>query len=468
MVGARPAGVGVLPGQEGGQLARRDPRVVAGGLGRGRAAQPLADRRELLVGQLQQPGRQGEPAVELARVLGRDRALVADVVLELGPGVLQHGAELHLHDPALDLHLQVPAGVAEPALAGGQLPEVAVVEHRQLLGEQRGHGLDVVADVGDHPDAELVADVAQRVGVERPSGLGPGRLLGERRDALARPVDGQVVDAGLVEDRGQQRHRSRAAAATSAGCCSAYAVTASRGRVVPGGPRRGLPERGGDDDARLGVAVRGDPVGRAGRRTARRRRRRTASTWSSATRSWLLRVAPSTARPQRRPGLVGRDDPVSTRPISRSSSTAERQVAAVLGLVLQRLVEAEQRDRRRVRVDLERRSRGAPARAAWQTRAPRVPLGELRLAGVGGVGAGLEAAEVPAQRLLGRAGPGRVGDDEGRVDPGHAPSAPRYGARAPPISSSVRTAARWSSRASASRTARPVGCFCPHARSMPR
>ena len=184
VVGARPARVVVLPGEEGRELARRDPGVVVGRLAEGGAAQPVADRGELLVGELEQPRGQREPPVELARVLGRDAALVADVVLELGPGVLQHGAQLHLDHPAVDLELEVSAGVAEPALAGGELAEVAVVDHPQLLGQQRGHSLHVVAHVGDHPDAEQVADVAQRVGIERCAVVGAGRLLRERRDAL--------------------------------------------------------------------------------------------------------------------------------------------------------------------------------------------------------------------------------------------------------------------------------------------
>ena len=68
-----------------------------------------------------------------------DGALVADVVLELGPRVLQHRADLHLGAPARASYAdglpglvqgdqQVPAGVAEPALAGGLLAHVAVVE----------------------------------------------------------------------------------------------------------------------------------------------------------------------------------------------------------------------------------------------------------------------------------------------------------------------------------------------------
>ena len=194
VVAARPAGVGVLAGEEGRELTGVEARVVVGGrcrhvaAGAGdRAAQPVADGGELLVGELEQPGREGEAAVEVGGVLGGHGALVADVVLELGPGVLQHGADLHLHVAARQVgvrrlalasrvedDLEVAAGVAEPALAGRLAAEVAVVGDDHLVGQQVGDRRDVVAHVGDHPDAELVADLAQRVGVEplrrRPSG----------------------------------------------------------------------------------------------------------------------------------------------------------------------------------------------------------------------------------------------------------------------------------------------------------
>ena len=125
------------------------------------AAQPVADRGELLVGELEQPGGEREPAVEVAGVLLGNGALVADVVLELRPRVLQHGAHLDLRERAAVLRvgdLEVPAGVAEPALARGLLAEVAVVEHGQLAAEHVGDRGDVAAHVGDHPDADLVGD----------------------------------------------------------------------------------------------------------------------------------------------------------------------------------------------------------------------------------------------------------------------------------------------------------------------
>ena len=169
VVGARPARVGVLAGEERRQLARRDPR----GRRRRRRRRCRAPRSrsriivELAVRQLEQPGGHGEAPVELVDVLGRDLALVADVVLELGPRVLEHRAQLDLDLAPAELELEVPAGVAEPALARGELAEVAVVEHDEVLRQQGRGRVDVAGDEGDHADAELVADVAQRVRVEQ-------------------------------------------------------------------------------------------------------------------------------------------------------------------------------------------------------------------------------------------------------------------------------------------------------------
>ncbi len=269
-----------------------------------------------------------------------------------------------LDDAAVDLELEVPAGVAEPALARGQLAEVAVVEDRELGAEQPGRGLDVVAHVGDHAQPELVADVAQRVGVEQPAVLGARRLLRERRDALGPALDGEVVDAGLVEDLAHQRDRVRGGR--------------HQRRVLPGvgvdrraayGVRGRRRQRRGDDHAGLVVAVRRDRGRGAARRTARRRRRprRRPGPRRPAARSC---AAPRRPRPAARPTPRRWCTTVSTRSISRSSSVrSELEVAAGLVLVLQRPLEAEQRHDRGVRVDLERgpvdlqpEQRGRPGR----------------------------------------------------------------------------------------------------------
>ena len=84
---------------------------------------------------------------------------------------------------------QVPAGVAEPALARGLPAHVAVVVDDDLVVEQVGHGLDVAVHVGDHPDADLVGDLAQRVG-ERAAVPSTVRAALAANDAtdFARPV----------------------------------------------------------------------------------------------------------------------------------------------------------------------------------------------------------------------------------------------------------------------------------------
>ena len=110
--------------------------------------------------------------------------------------------------------------------------------------------------------------------------------------------------------------------------------------------------------------------------------------------------------PQRGPRIVRLDDGLHQSHQPQQLAAEQVEVSTGLGLVLQRLVEAEQGDRRCVRVDLEPGlvdHQPEPLADAGTAGA----LGELRLAGVGRMGAGLEAAEVAAERLLGRAGAGR-------------------------------------------------------------
>ncbi len=157
---------------------------------------------------------------------------------------------------AVARHLQVPAGVAEPALAGGLLAEVAVVEDGQVGAEHLGHRGHVAAHVGDDPDADLVGDVDERVGVDREPVDGAGRLGREGLDALGPAGDGQVVDAGLVEDRGHQR--------------DVLLRVLDQGRVLAGvlvdgraDARVGVRDRRRDDVAVLEVAVDAGALGPA-------------------------------------------------------------------------------------------------------------------------------------------------------------------------------------------------------------
>ncbi len=140
------------------------------------------------------------------------RALVADVVLELGPRVLEHRADLHGGAPPaqrgvcrrdraarIDRHEQVTAGVAEATGPRRLLTHVAVVDDGQLLSEQLGDGGDVVGHEGDDPHPHLVGDVDERVGVEQRAvvaSLGLGR---ERLERLRAARHREVVDAGVVE-----------------------------------------------------------------------------------------------------------------------------------------------------------------------------------------------------------------------------------------------------------------------------
>ena len=106
--------------------------------------------------------------------------------------------------------------------------------------------------------------------------------------------------------------------------------------------------------------------------------------------------------------------------------------------------------RRRVHVQPEAVGQRGPARHA----------GELRLAAVGGVGAGVEAGEVAVERGLGGPVAGVVGDHErASIATRHSPST--YGASAASMSSSVRWAETWTSAPRSSRTATPRGCGAP-------
>ena len=124
--------------------------------------QPLADGGELPVGEFEQACRQCEPSIQIGRMFGGNRTLVADVVLELRPRVLQHGADLDRRRLLLAFHAdqQVPAGVTPPALARRLQAHVAVVEQPHLVGEQRGDRVDVLAQIGDDPQPDLVGDLA--------------------------------------------------------------------------------------------------------------------------------------------------------------------------------------------------------------------------------------------------------------------------------------------------------------------
>ncbi len=208
MLGARPARVREAVAEIGGQHGCADAGIVGllGPLCGRRRLQALADRGELAVGQFQQARREREAAIQIGGVLLGDRPLVADVVLELRPRVLQDRAHLNRRGLllALDADQQVPARVAPAALAGGLLTHVAVVEQLHLVGQQVGDGRDVVAQERDHAQADLVGDLRERIGEEPLAVDAAVRLLGERRHALGSRRHAEVVDARVVEQRRHQ------------------------------------------------------------------------------------------------------------------------------------------------------------------------------------------------------------------------------------------------------------------------
>ena len=216
----------------------------------------------------------------------------------------------------------------------------------------------------------------------------------------------------------------------------------------------------------------------SGRRTARRTRRRPRRPGPRPPAVSLLRVAGATAAAQGRP-TGRRSPPVSTRRAVWSMSLSSRgaqqlEVAARLLLVLQGPVEAEQHDRRRVRVDLDGPPVGRRRRVeveAEQRRRP-LPRGCRRRTPACPCWTGARPASYLRKSLLSACSAGRdpvaFVTTSGCVDPGQA-RARRRTARAPPRSRRpCAPADRCSRRPDSSSTARPVGRFSPQARSIPR
>ncbi len=424
-----------------------EPRVVVRGRLHPLLLDPVTDRGELTVGELEQPGGEGEAAVEVRGLLGRDGALVADVVLELGPGVLQHRPDLHLdrlpeqdrlqrtvHPARVELEQQVPAGVAEAPLAGRLPPEVAVVEHLGLVGEEVGDRLHVAVHVGDHAQADLVGDVAQRVGVGEHPGLPASRLRGERGDRLGPAGDGEVVDAGVVEHGGEQPD-ALLGAPLQLVVHACVGPDGGTGVARPAGlatPRRGgdVRRQGGRDDV-AGVQVPVDrgrlrtPVGEQGDVGADHRVHLVLDPAQVDLAGGRLDRGP-----QRPPGAplavhlqrrVGAGKPFDQAQQHDQLTAQLLQVAAGLVLVLEGPPQPEEHHHRRVRVDLDRTPGPPRARVHVQAQPPDQPraagaIAELRLAGVAGVRAGVEAGEVLVEQRLGRPVAGGVAHDQRRVE----------------------------------------------------
>ncbi len=99
---------------------------------------------------------------------------------------------------------QVARGIAKTPLTGGLLTQIPVVEDGELVGQQLRDGQHVAVDIGDHPDPHLVGDLKQRAGVQQLAVDAPVRLGRKRRDALGPPRHAEVVDAGFIEDAGDE------------------------------------------------------------------------------------------------------------------------------------------------------------------------------------------------------------------------------------------------------------------------
>ena len=271
-------------------------------------------------------------------------------------------------------------------------------------------------------DADLVGDLAQRVGVERLT-VGPGahRLLGEAGHALGAAGDAEVVDAGLVEDAGDQVDGAAADLDQRRPPVGVLLDRAAGRAVRVVGLVAG--QRGGDDVAGRQVAVDRRPlrlvVGEAADVGAEHGVDLVLDHPQLALADGVLHLGPQTGPHRVGRGLHDRLDVAHEREQLRAQ---QLEVAALLVLVLQGARQSEEHDGRRVRVDLDRPALAPRPRVeveAQQRRHPSRPglsVGELRAAGVGGVRGRLEAPEVGGERLLGGPGPGGVGDDQRCVE----------------------------------------------------
>ena len=115
--------------------------------------------------------------------------------------MLEHGADLHLGQPPQQVlkgrlplagriqpDQQVPARVAEAALARRLTAEVAVVVHDHLVVEELGHRVDVALDIGDHavPIWSVISESGS-ANTGSPSAV-RAALAANDATALARPV----------------------------------------------------------------------------------------------------------------------------------------------------------------------------------------------------------------------------------------------------------------------------------------
>ena len=175
------------------------------------------DCHELLVGELEQPGQAAQPA---ARLLRHDvRRLVAEVMLDLRPGVLEDRAHLYLEARgSRESSDRRPAGadaadvVHRPVAEGARVVLAAPVDgvlegHREPTLEDLGDAVHGVLEVSDHPEAEQIRDVPELL----VAAVGPRQLRSEALPGLE--AQGHGVDLELrlgLQPAGEVRAQRRA------------------------------------------------------------------------------------------------------------------------------------------------------------------------------------------------------------------------------------------------------------------
>ena len=167
------------------------------------------DLIELLVRQLNESRGQSKGAIHL-RIQGAVTALVADVVLEFRPGVLQDRAHLDFEAHAgvlgeilvvLDhLHHEVVRAVAEAAGDAGLSRLVDAAQHRESFPQRRQRDGNFRGVEYRHAHPHQIVDVGPRLGVGQapvlPALTGLGLERGPGLDPGGHGVEG---DAGVVE-----------------------------------------------------------------------------------------------------------------------------------------------------------------------------------------------------------------------------------------------------------------------------
>ena len=164
---------------------------------------------ELLVGQLEQAGQGDQPTTHV--IGGRPLALVHQVVLQRGPGMLEDRADLQLDRTVGNTPLGEPERGAVLVAEPHQEVQALVARHVEHgVGSLVGHLLhdeEALNETGDRghvgaqrdedPGADEVGQLVGRVGVlETTASVGLGRLLHEAVERLGPGLQPGVLEAG--------------------------------------------------------------------------------------------------------------------------------------------------------------------------------------------------------------------------------------------------------------------------------